>query len=246
MNQSEISQFFSVKKKCNDSIRVDNQSVNPVAAFYERCLKVSLPCNKAPCLDMKASLMRQISELKEKNTKAEDAVKICSAVIKKKDEVIEKLSKTLNGVTLDSKSLALPTENHPKEIESKYTFNDQFGKILSSEQLGRLRSIGTMPKDDSTFVFTCVNFLYEDRSHELQSKSLTGKGKNKEKMTPEKVKLLGQLYEERLNNLAIDEIAQRDRQKKLNVLIKNAIRNINKMNEGKEAEQKISDNLLLM
>lgn len=284
--QLQVSQFFAAKKRSDiDPIDRKTETLNPATEFYQQCLK--LPCNKATCCDMKSSLNNQITALKEKNSKAKDAIKICSAVIEKKDETIDRLSKALNGVTLNSLAAATVTtaskttteststikntlammkstsagaasviENNTAEAEStilrqkmaitkQYTFSEHSCEF-DEKQLSTLRSISIMPRDDSTFVAIVVKYLYKDRIDSLKTKSLTGRGKNKTMLTPEKVKIVGKLYEERINNLAIDDTERIKRLKKLNTLIKDAISNTNRANEVREVEKQISDNLSLM
>lgn len=245
--------------------------MNQVTAFYQRCLKET-QCTDTTYSALKSNLKNQISDLKAKNKQAEEAIKICSTVIEHKDMEIENLKKLLNGMSLNSIPAEATTssktvsasQNHTIEMHSERSGSIAIATAISNEalseqnrfifsdcsqfdakQLSVLRSIGIIPKEDSTFVATAVKYLYEGKIDTLQNKTLTGRGKNKSKLTPEKVSIVGKMFEERINNLTIDENIRNQRLKKLNTYIKDAISNTNRANVSIGEKQKIADNLSL-
>lgn len=102
-------------------------------------------------------------------------------------------------------------------------------KNFSQNQLATLRSIGSTPAEDSNFVLNCVRILYDDNLQLLNQRSLTGrklKGQpqTKSPMTPQKRIVIQNIYQSRLGMMCGNADEREKRLKKLNVHIKNAIK----------------------
>lgn len=84
-------------------------------------------------------------------------------------------------------------------------------------------------KGDSTFVLNGIRFLYSDNLGKLQSKTVTGKSKigTKEPITPQKLKQLKSIYQERLADLNLQDGDKNKREKLFNRHAQHAITNIN-------------------
>lgn len=104
-------------------------------------------------------------------------------------------------------------------------FND-FHEKFSIGTLKLLQTFGPEQKEDSSFILAAVRGLYQNNLAALKTKSFSGNSlnNNKQALSPEKLKILNDLYERRLSALESG-----DKRKKLfSKHIKNAIASINK------------------
>lgn len=115
-----------------------------------------------------------------------------------------------------------------------------FSNVFTSDQLADLRSIGLSAREDSSFVSSILKFIYADRITILKLKPVSGRttkiDHRKEKITPEKDKIIRKMFFERLLDV---EDGRSEREKKLNNRIKDALNNIATSVENKEKEKKI-------
>lgn len=101
-----------------------------------------------------------------------------------------------------------------------------FKNKLSDESMKTLRSFGIAEGNDSKFVLAAVKGLYEGRLEVVKERNLSGRSKTQKKnpVTPEKMKILQDLFTERIKNTT----GSAERGQNLNALIKSAIDTINK------------------
>lgn len=102
---------------------------------------------------------------------------------------------------------------------------------ISAANMVKLKSIKSERRQDSTFIKTLMDMLYDDKDV-LKFRSVTGKSreKNKHSITPVKMNILKQLFIKRVQIPAADneEKISRLNEKYTNCLIGNAINNINR------------------
>lgn len=137
-------------------------------------------------------------------------IKEFSTLNLKKDIEIEALSRQLSTVSIDSSD----------------TLFIEFDSIFKKEQLKQLRSIPSGKSRDSTFVLTCMRFLYPNQI-DLLNISVTGrkaKNEKKEKMCQENIEILKKMLKQRLlSEDSLDALSISKRMKNVNKLIKDAI-----------------------
>lgn len=109
-----------------------------------------------------------------------------------------------------------------KEQLTKYTFNE-FRGTLKDETIDTLKALDDSQKKDSTFVLTAIKDLYSNDLLRLKNKTYSGR--KKEPITPEKLKVLRDLFTVRMNSIPNN----RERQTNFGRCIKAAIENINRM-----------------
>lgn len=149
-------------------------------------------------------------------------------------ETVDELKQELNSVTEKSKELkqeyqSLLIQNLQKDLtirQFKIKLNQNkfvsFDKDFSKETLIKLNLIGDDLSCDSTFIGLVLNELY---GQALKNKCLSGRGikSGKSPISPQKKKIIDQVFAERLSHLNADE----SRAKKLNKLIRSAIDSAN-------------------
>lgn len=109
-----------------------------------------------------------------------------------------------------------------KEQLTKYSFNELRG-TLKDETIDTLKALEDSQKKDSTFVLTAIKDLYSNDLLRLKNKTYSGR--KKEPITPEKLKVLRDLFTVRMNSIPNN----RERQTNFGRCIKAAIENINRM-----------------
>lgn len=206
-------QFPQVAKK---SKKINDQ-------FYDDCLIENDRCDE--CSAQIESLQKQIVEAKEKIKKIEDAIKSCRLIISEKDSEIVNLQKKVPDAL-----------NHALAKSDQLMFQS-FSSDFDSEQIRSLRSFSTAPRADATFISFAVKSLYAENPDIVKSKSACGRkykiNQNKEMMTPEKKKILENIFDERLRTIELSLIEKNTRQKRLNKLIKDAFTSISNSIESK-------------
>lgn len=105
----------------------------------------------------------------------------------------------------------------------------KFKNKFNDNELATLRSIDSKISSDSSFILTCIRYLYKNDMNRLNNISVTGRSriKNNQKvqMSPEKREIIAEIYKERLGSLNINENENIQRQKQVNEHIKRAIFN---------------------
>lgn len=162
-------------------------------------IEIDQECSNENCHNDIENLQSQIVELERKIMQAKDAYHEALTKNLKKDIVIEKL-----------------------EDQSKNLRFSTFHENLSVETIDELRSIPNSENKDSAFISKAMKDLYREDLSKLKRKTYSGR--KKEAMTPEKVKILQELFKERIES----DPNKVERQNKFGKCIKNAIENINK------------------
>lgn len=261
-----ITQYFTkTKKNIADSVEEEEKGEeergNSLAAnFYLNSLEEQQKptCDKQKCVDLKSELQTQLKDIEKKHQQHRDAVNMCTEIIAEKDDEIRRLEKLISEITVcDSSQPSTSSENAKDTQENVQTTHepasanesvlfDQFKDDFTLEQLNGLREIGSTIRDDSSFVATALKSLYADRLSCLKNKSLTGRGKRGEEKTgisPAKVTVMEKMFNERIYALTKDVQERKNRKKRLNKLIKDALNNISKSIKSDEKEEEVSRRL---
>lgn len=236
----QITNFFPLQKKeLNISnFNKETKKTNIAIQFYERCAaeKRLEKCNEE-CLLLKSNLQQQISTMNSKLKKIEQAREVCLKVVAEKDRTIDELQIKLNGMT------KIETKNTRSQPESLF---DKYSQHFSSNELAKLRSTGGKIYEDSTFILEAVKCIYGKNICQLENKSVTGRGKSKEPVTPEKMKILEGIFSTRFDSLNLKLEERVAREKKLNFHIKAAISNIKTSAATKQMKEEISSRITSM
>lgn len=222
--QKSILQFIEVEKKninnTPDFVKAKIESqLEKVSKIREQNENVAEIQN----INKISELEAQLDIERKKNEKLTNDLKKTVAVIKnasevnlKKDFQIDILTKKLQVACIDEKK-------DTKVVQLLFT---EFEKILSNEQLNKLRSISSGKPKDSTFVLKCVDFLYPDHSV-LENVTATGKMRNNQKkqvMCSTNVDLIKRMLNQRIySEEGIDDVSASQRLNALKLHIKNAI-----------------------
>lgn len=102
---------------------------------------------------------------------------------------------------------------------------DSYNNTLGESTVQQLRVIGGNRNRDSTFVLTCMKSICENKN--LKDFTACGRTKNGH-MSPDKKKMMEDIFFERLINLQLDEMELNERHLRLNCLINSAINNISR------------------
>lgn len=121
-------------------------------------------CNNDQCQKEKVEMRKQLSEIKEKVEKVEEAIASCRSVIAEKNHEIENLKK---------KSVQC-------EILKPEKIFEPFLDVLSREQIDHLNTFQTNSRADSTFVSYVLKCLYAENLDVLVNKSSCGKGNKRD------------------------------------------------------------------
>lgn len=248
-NQTTINTYFK-QIKVLPSIQPVETVESDTSKFYKNCLEEKEDCNNESCIGKKNEINVKREEIRQKIQKTEEAIRVCSMILSEKDKEIELLRKqeNRNNMGLMSSTTAMP-EIAPQptlntdgdEEEKEATMFSAFSTDFSEEDLAMLRSIGGDRREDSTFVASSMKCLYKNDLSVLEQKTLTGRSTRPDRLvypvTPKKVEILSNIFNERMNSITHDEIEKTTRNKYLNKYIKDAITNINKTAKTKETEK---------
>lgn len=205
-------------------------------------------CNQQACAIEKFSF-EQLEKSEEKKQQTKQAIQMCKKAIDGKNAKLHSLKQQLHKQK--------QAETHSEVDELFFGCENDF----SRDGLSALRSIGGTKTDDSKFVLTGMRFLYQGQIKRLENVSVTGaskkKGtqpdaskKSKEKMSPAKMNAVKSIYTQRLNALGLESKELKERAKRINVHINNAIHNLhpknNKTQRLDDLNQQINMNESLM
>lgn len=104
--------------------------------------------------------------------------------------------------------------------------NPNVSKLLSEKQLDKFQKIGKEKSKDSTFILAVTRELYANNLTSVRTKSVCGRNREKEPITPEKLVVLENLFKERL--MMCESLDKDSRLKQLNSHINSAFGNISK------------------
>lgn len=155
-------------------------------------------------------------------------------------EEITELERELNEITNKlktrkddyHKALIVNMKNDIKIIDLEEKIDAQsfceFKQFFSNETLNALQRIDKSQNSDSKFISVAVDGLYNGNMDILTKKTVSGRSnkKDKEAITPEKKKILENLFNKRLIKLRPKEYIERSAQ--LTKLIRNTIDTVNK------------------
>lgn len=234
-SDSEDEPLIQTKRKPTTQL-IESESEDEVIPtpkiFYRDALLLQkTKCTKNACVQSKSLIERQIKEMESKKKKTEEAIATCKSIIAKKEHTIEVLKKESFHVK--------ESEGSNRSVELIF---DEFASEFTQSELADLRLIGGTQREDSTFISLSIKFLYKDKLHTLQKKSVTGRSKpgmKKECFSPEKVKILSSMLQKRLANSTDQPEERVARNKRLNELIKSAQLNISKSLKKKEVENEL-------
>lgn len=198
----------------------------------------------AICSHIISNKNRQIQMLREQLQKSENGEssntesKNAALNIEPVNEISDKVSPIQTTALLNIE----PIYENPHNVSSIQTTAplDHNFEEFSSEQSAKLRSIGLTTREDSTFVLAVVRALYEERLEVLDKRTVTGRNKQKEKMTPAKLFTIRKTFRQRLSKVADDK---EKRAKRLTELIKNAQYSIAKSLKAKDTAEKVARQL---
>lgn len=220
-----ITNFFAKTKQNVESEKRKKNETKESEKFYKSCL---LKCDNAECEKEKEEMKKKISELKEQINKIADAIDYCQTVILEEDAEI---------INLQADSTQCSTTNGPR-MNFEF-FSDSFDR----DQLNHLKTISSTERGDSTFVCAVLKFLYAENLESVRSKTACGKATigqgQKAMMSPEKKRVVQEIYDERLSSVAINSKEKEIRGKKLNKFINDAFTNIAKSVESKTLQNQL-------
>lgn len=111
-------------------------------------------------------------------------------------------------------------ENNSKDfVEGEFS---HFRKFFSERELAILRSLDTIQSADSKFLHFTLKFLYKDDLSHLERKTTTGNAES-EAITPSKMAILKNIFEERIDGIAIDDENKLSRKKRFTPVLSKVI-----------------------
>lgn len=158
-------------------------------------------CSGGKCQAQIQNLKDKISQYETKISEAKERYHECLIVNLKKDARLRQLEAPLEKFV-------------------------DFRNILSNEAIESLQSLNPAPVDDSTFILTALKVLYKDDLSRVKTKTYSGRGHMKEKISPKKIEVLKKLFTERLECIQTNTNGQNANFGKH---VKTAIESINKM-----------------
>lgn len=210
-NDLNIVATFFTKTKASIDIEEDSEPIvrNEREVFYTEHVSNNQKCTKQKCIEKQNELAKTLKAIKEKRNQVISALNIGEKILKNKSDKI---------VFLKSQISKLSGRSNDSEL-----IYIKFKESFPSDVLAILRSIDGRILSDSTFVLTCVRSLYKDELDRLKNISVTGrvrKNERKEKMSPQKLKVLRNIFDERLNAVVSKSSERVQRTKKVNEHIK--------------------------
>lgn len=163
----------------------------------------------------------------------EDDCTSCASEIKNADDEIalieaecKELRRKYHDMLVENIKKDVEIEDLEVKVREQSSYAE-FTNHFSDESMKTLRSFEIAEANDSKFVLAAVRGLYVDRLEVLKERNLSGRSKTQKKypVTPEKKKILQDLFTERIKNAT--RLAERGQN--LNALIKSAIGTINKI-----------------
>lgn len=195
-------------------VKASTSSVSSNDILKKKLAAISVE-NDENQLEKQCKLYKTQLDLTMKKLKqAQLALKKAASANLEKDITIQTLKEKLAGF-------------EKKKIKNTVPHSD----CLSDAEMKDVRSVKSGAKNDSTFVFKLVQSLYKNDLSKLNSKSVTGKGRNttkKDRITPLKKDIIEKLLMERAMNDGGQDVTER--LQKTNMHIKNAIHNILRRN----------------
>lgn len=212
--EQQISITDFIAKKISNQVRNNTQERNVP----------SLQVASEEQVQGESALVKENERLNNDLKKAMALLKDAGVINLNKDIHIEQLNRKVKNAHYT------PTHAHQKESSLDNSFS-QFRNVFDKFQLKKLRSISAGKSSDSTFVLTCVRFLYPN-PNALINKSVDGRSYKKQhnsRMTPKKVEIVTDMLNERLSSEeGVDALSASERFNRVKKLIKDAIFKITK------------------
>lgn len=102
--------------------------------------------------------------------------------------------------------------------------------MFTEDERHALISMGRTESKDSTYVLKSIEFLYKNEMDKLPNRTAVKNTSVKRRITPKKRQIISALMAFRMNKykdaMGVTELANRSSEKKLNLLIQNAIQNL--------------------
>lgn len=222
-----IHEFFKTKKSSDDKI--------PASAFYKQNLpnkiKIISPKETTSSDDIEKS--KELALLKRENKKLKTELigeKKRNETLAKQNEKYQNDLKQLRSLYNNACRTYVKKDMKIKMLESKIVPSsglifDRHKNVLGEKLLKKLRMLDSTRRSDSTFVNKCMQKLYENDRAKCLVKSADG-SHGKELLTPEKKKVIEELFLERLKIEELEENEYESRVKRLNTLLNSSIHNI--------------------
>lgn len=206
------------QQKLKESVQICEKSseLNASEAEADSFLKNELQLAKEMLSVEKAKNEKTTKDLKHAKMLMVEASKLNL----RKDLTIQKL--------MESRTCATEPTLSQNTADEESSLFSEFSAHFSATEIKILRSVNSGPSNDSNFVNKLLRFLYKDIDV-LKCRSATGKkfkGVKKAAVTPEKKELIRIMLEQRIKAEECSKFHQR--LGKIDVYIKNGIRNISK------------------
>lgn len=247
--------FGSGKSKKKEKIPLTDFIVKKLSAEVQRCSSQAIDNGK---------IEESATEQAVENA---DELRASLDIERKQNETLKKDLKKTIALLNQAGAVNLSKDIHIAQLNrqiknSQFELNNanknelfhRFDGIFQKSELNKLRSIRAGKPADSTFVLTCVGYLYPN-PETLRNKSVDGnfyRKQKKQKMTPSKVKIITEMLNERLSSeKGLDMNNASVRFNHIKNLIKNAIHKITKKTVPVESHsnccaQNISKNTIEM
>lgn len=180
------------------------------------------------CFKSKSELKDKLAELKSTIEKIKRAQAVAMEICCEKDKKIRLLESSIPREIVATDAVEA---HHSSEAKSTVEKIDSVmnvpNKYFSSDQLKVIQSVGMSTLEDSTFILNVVRFLYAADLKVLEHTTIKGKGRNgqKKEMSHENKNIISHMFSERLQQIGEED--RKSREKKMNMLIRRAITNIN-------------------
>lgn len=161
----------------------------------------------------------------------QNKIKLLKAEIQQCDAQIEDFKSQYSQLLIENLKKDVILESLNSKIKDiRY---HEFSNDFSESDLEMIRLIGNDQRDDPSFVRAALRSLYVGNLAVLKHKSMSGKSKDNSKsaITPEKRKIIENLFNRRIQLVESEEMVDTRRKKSVAKHIKTAIEYINKDNK---------------
>lgn len=245
----------------------------PVADFYNVCRLKSAQdenCTDVLCVDEKQQLKTKIEQAKKMIDQIVMAQQFATDIIKEKDEKILRLQTKIRsqnkqpssaqGISMQVNITQEATNKQPSstqiistqaavnriDIEPLNEF-EKFSTHFNGEQLAMLRGVDKTLSGDSTFILVLMRLLYQNNIDDLQNVTVAGrKNSTKKKIDEVVMKVITEIFDERIDRVETNGNAKEERKKRLNKLLNSAITNINTQNNKNKRKVNLESQPMLI
>lgn len=174
---------------------------------------------------LRAKCIEQEEQLKEINQGIEALMAISQRKAVKPKKTADRITPVSQVKTVKKTSELVPCTSQSNDVKKIFA---NYEYIFTSEEVAKLRKIGSNRKEDSTFILHVIRFLYKDDMDQISGLTISGRsaGNQKQKISSIKYNVIRNLYAERLKSLKLHAPEFIDREKQANKHIKNAFSNL--------------------